>query len=265
MRLRGFLIMLCMVVFSLQAVAQIDYHPLLKEGKVWNIYYSNYSRSFELNFCVKVLGDTIVDNEQCYKATSETIDIATGNVISKGGGVVVLLEKDRKVYERRNDIWRFLYDFNLQQGDVKVINDVSKQEVLAIDGVEVNGKTFRRMTLKETYAYYGDTVSVTGYWVEGVGSSFGLLSPDNWPAMGGTFYLESCFEDGECIFTAADFDKQGIDINTGVESLYNEQCTMNKGTQECTMNNVLFDLQGRRIQGSPKHGVYIQNGKKVMK
>jgi hypothetical protein len=28
---------------------------------------------------------------------------------------------------------------------------------------------------------------------------------------------------------------------------------------------VLYDLQGRRIQGSPKHGVYIQNGKKVMK
>lgn len=27
----------------------------------------------------------------------------------------------------------------------------------------------------------------------------------------------------------------------------------------------LFDLQGRRIQGEPKHGVYIRNGKKVMK
>ena len=27
----------------------------------------------------------------------------------------------------------------------------------------------------------------------------------------------------------------------------------------------LFDLQGRRIQGEPKHGVYIQNGKKVMR
>ena len=27
----------------------------------------------------------------------------------------------------------------------------------------------------------------------------------------------------------------------------------------------LFDLQGRPVQGSPKHGVYIQNGKKVMK
>jgi len=27
----------------------------------------------------------------------------------------------------------------------------------------------------------------------------------------------------------------------------------------------IFDLQGRPIQGSPKHGVYIQNGKKVMR
>ena len=43
---------------------------------------------------------------------------------------------------------------------------------------------------------------------------------------------------------------------TGIESMNNVQRTM---------NNVLYDLQGRRIQGSPKHGVYIQNGKKVMK
>lgn len=27
----------------------------------------------------------------------------------------------------------------------------------------------------------------------------------------------------------------------------------------------LFDLQGRRIQGEPQHGVYIRNGKKIMK
>ena len=214
MRLRGLLIMLWMVAFSLPTVAQTDYRPLLKEGKVWNMYYSNYSRSYEFNICVSVLGDTIVDDEQCYKVTSETKDIATGNVISKGGSIAVFLEKDRKVYERRNDIWRLLYDFNLQPGDVKVVNDATKQEVMAIDGVEVNGDTFRRMTLKETYVYNGDSVSVTGYWVEGVGSSFGLLSPDNWTAMDGTFYLESCIENGECIFSVSDFDKRGFDINT---------------------------------------------------
>ena len=30
-------------------------------------------------------------------------------------------------------------------------------------------------------------------------------------------------------------------------------------------NYQLFDLQGRPVQGSPKHGMYIQNGKKVMR
>jgi len=28
---------------------------------------------------------------------------------------------------------------------------------------------------------------------------------------------------------------------------------------------LIYDREGRRIQGEPKHGVYIQNGKKVMK
>ena len=34
---------------------------------------------------------------------------------------------------------------------------------------------------------------------------------------------------------------------------------------QVSTSDKLFDLQGRPIQGSPKHGVYIQNGKKVMR
>ena len=58
--------------------------------------------------------------------------------------------------------------------------------------------------------------------------------------------------------TTTEFDSSCVFVGeqTGIESMNNVQRTM---------NNVLFDLQGRRIQGSPKHGVYIQNGKKVMK
>ena len=252
-RLSAFVVLLMCFLGTIDASAS-DYHPLLKEGKVWNMYYSNYSRSYELTICVRIIGDTIVDNEQCYKATSETIDRATGNAISKGGSVAVFLEKDRKVFERRNDNWRLLYDFNLQQGDVSVVNDVTQQEVVAVDDVEVNEKSFRRMTLKETYVYKGDSVSVTGYWVEGVGSSFGLLLPNNWTAMDGPMYLESCYEDGECIFYATDFYKSG-------------DTTDIKATNHVhrTKNNVLFDLQGRRLNTEPKHGVYIQNGRKVMR
>ena len=112
-RLSAFMVLFMCFLGTIDASAS-DYHPLLKEGKVWNMYYSNYSRSYELTICVRIIGDTIVDNEQCYKATSETIDRATGNAISKGGSVAVFLEKDRKVFERRNDNWRLLYDFNLQ-------------------------------------------------------------------------------------------------------------------------------------------------------
>ena len=41
---------------------------------------------------------------------------------------------------------------------------------------------------------------------------------------------------------------------TGIVSMYNEQCTM---------NNEVFDLQGRKV-ANPKKGLYIMNGKKVM-
>ena len=42
---------------------------------------------------------------------------------------------------------------------------------------------------------------------------------------------------------------------TGIESMYNEKCTM---------NNEVFDLQGRRV-AQPVKGLYIVNGKKVIK
>ena len=42
---------------------------------------------------------------------------------------------------------------------------------------------------------------------------------------------------------------------TGIETMYNEKCTM---------NNEVFDLQGRRV-AQPVKGLYIVNGKKVIK
>ena len=100
-------------------------------------------------------------------------------------------------------------------------------------------------------------VEGVGYEQCGILGMFFGFTPSNYVR------FEACYEDGECIFTAADFYKPGI--NTGIESMYNGQDAKNNGMQEGTRNNVLFDLQGRPVQGTPKHGVYIQNGKKVMK
>ena len=43
-----------------------------------------------------------------------------------------------------------------------------------------------------------------------------------------------------------------------------ETTGINPSTAETTASQI-SDLQGRRVQGEPKHGVYVQNGKKVMK
>ena len=133
-----------------------------------------------------------------------------------------------------------------------------------IDYVTVNDRLFIRHNY--SFGYTGMIVTAVegvGYEQCGILGMFFGFTPSNYVR------FEACYENGECIFTAADFYKLGI--NTGIKSVNNEplgeqsETLATKGTQECTMNNVLFDLQGRRIQGSPKHGVYILNGKKVMK
>ena len=56
---------------------------------------------------------------------------------------------------------------------------------------------------------------------------------------------------------------------SGIQSMYNEplgehsETLATNGTQECTMNNEVYDLQGRRVTPTAK-GVYIKNGRKVV-
>ena len=40
---------------------------------------------------------------------------------------------------------------------------------------------------------------------------------------------------------------------------------MNHGPVPMILNPAIYDLQGRRIQGEPQKGLYIQNGKKILK
>ena len=49
-----------------------------------------------------------------------------------------------------------------------------------------------------------------------------------------------------------------VDNNTGIESMYDGQGTMNDG------QGTMYDLSGRRVD-SLKRGIYIVNGKKVIK
>ena len=60
--------------------AQDAYHPLLKVGKVWNCYHTNFR--YEYNMILTVEGDTIVDGDRCFKMSSKMVNQLTGDVLS---------------------------------------------------------------------------------------------------------------------------------------------------------------------------------------
>lgn len=47
--------------------------------------------------------------------------------------------------------------------------------------------------------------------------------------------------------------------------LNNDEAGISDASSPQNPQSATFDLQGRRIQGEPQHGVYIKEGKKVMK
>ena len=80
-------------------------------------------------------------------------------------------------------------------------------------------------------------------------------------------------ETGYCYCVDVDGDSVYIGTDNGVlvfsDGSFHWLCDTEAGVSEPTVNKSMssqtFDLQGRRLNTEPKHGVYIQNGKKVMR
>jgi hypothetical protein len=229
--------------------AEEAYRPMLEEGKQWSCYLGNSFREYRYNFYIK--GDTIVDEEKCFKMYADFTDMQTGNLISTSSGAY--LEKDRRVYLVTHQRKELLCDFNLKVGDKK---PGTNQQVIAIDSIYVQGVIYRRFHLTEPGEFEGEVEE--GYWVEGIGSSRGLLdTAPSWAATGGMHKLMACYENGVCIFTSEDF--KAAPITSCIKEASRPAITNSQRSSST------FDLQGRRINGEPKHGLYIRDGKKVIK
>ena len=92
-------------------------------------------------------------------------------------------------------------------------------------------------------------------WIEGVGHPGGPTRVWGAEVNDGRIYrLLSCYEDGKCIFTDGDFYKAG-----------ETDCIDHVNKKPLTVHSSTYDLQGRPILRSFKYGVFIQNGKKVVR
>lgn len=153
-------------------------------------------------------------------------------------------------YHRTNDGEIILYDYNMKIGDkycsVDGYEDISvvEKDVVTFE----DGAPRRRLKLSNNLIL-----------IEGIGciNSNGMLldylNPSNEYANNFTYLSEAY-----C-----------LDTRIYKNSLYKVFDMQNNRITQLTgklnMKAPLFDLQGRPVQGSPKHGVYIQNGKKVMR
>ena len=274
---KALLLLSMMLLAVLPSQAQEAYRPLLKDGKVWKELL--YSPTPEIEWTKYISGDTLIDGKTYYKmyrrGVSRYENELEGAVekIYPDEFFIALREEGSKVYMYLWQSDQLLYDFGMAEGDSLLEATYYWLKMGRTDTVSVGDRLFRRHRVTECHDLkYGWDLHMNGlpfpedqepiersegYWIEGVGSHKGPTSLYIWQGLEGVYSryskLLSCYEDGECIFTAEDFVAPPV-----VSSM------------EKTRNDVddkaasFYDLQGRRLSGQPaKKGIYIRGGRKI--
>ena len=223
-----------------------SYDRMLKEGKQWEYEHHLWNEGHTVSKVIYTLtGDTIIHEKSYYKLYKQEAD-------GKPEYKAALREEGGTVYGYwlKPDVEQRVIDFDPYYFSEETMDIYSHVDYVneEIDSMNVNGRVFVR------HKYWLNGVGPIRA-VEGVGfEDNGILGMNYGHFMSDYVRMVACYEDGECIFEASDFNKSGIDTEVKVVE-----------KRRYAGVDAIFDLQGRRILGLPKHGVYIQDGKKVMK
>ena len=231
------LIVAFLISIGLSSNAQ-EYKKMFKDGRVWN-YVINTDGEDDARITVTVVGDTIVNDKtkKKLKIDIEGIYYSTYNKWMFD----TAYEEDGKVYYGPDDL--MIMDFTKHKGYEFCIGlQITKE-----DSIEVRGVRYRRLVFDNGFAnkYFRK------YQVEGIGASCcSAILSINIPHCGGEItYLESCYDNGELIFSFDDFEAPAI---TGIAAVKPSASTDGKA----------YDLSGRRISQPAKNGIYIKDGRK---
>ena len=197
---------------------------MVTEGKRWNYihYYIDEDGEHRDPYSYVVKGDTII-NRTFYKKLWYQ-DEKTEKL------VCVLLEAGHEIFKKYdNSYLRSFFDFGREDfGRVftwkaELNGGNTNWMVYGVDTIEVNNRPFRRYTCLQKYSKENEKLTTIEYdgkgvwhdiWVEGVGSASSGIEDQNplhEPPVKTTSdytYFVSCYENGECIFTADDFNIQ---------------------------------------------------------
>ena len=231
--MRNFILSVFLAVMPALSFAQEVYNSFLEEGKVWSYNHYNYSKGDRLVTAFITKGDTVVDGVN-YKKIVDAENGRCGYVMREDAG---------KVYCRYHGGGEFLvYDFSLNVGDSFNAQGVSAT-VVAVDTIVVGGRAFRALDVRDS-----EVPNIPNWWVEGVGSMCGLDVGFQMP--GNSWNFVSCQLGDVVLFEQKDLSTLVVRTPT-----FNDTKTP----------SAIYDLQGRRLNGEPRSGVYIRDGKKYVK
>ncbi len=235
--------------------AQADYHPFIEVGKIW-----------------KSTITSIVPSEDVpnYRTTEETYTIGKDTLIQ--GRTCIGMERDRfqkryfyedgdKVYcyNTENERFYLIYDFGCQVGDRFTVVDAFSGtmrwwdenfftcSVRDVDTVKTkDGMELRRITL-EAEDVLGEHTTET--WIEGIGSVYGPLHN-----VGATLYMGASMTLDSC--TVSNHILYPFSTSTAIRAIDLTPLTR--------VETPIYDLSGRPV-ATPRRGIYIQGGRKVVK
>lgn len=238
-----FLLLLYVVLASSNTKAVIvetGFHLMLKEGKIWN--YSYQTTNGERRLSIEVKGDTVIKNHLCHKLYLHSTygswlygcyyeDNYPAQVwtyqmveICRNGDELTIEKKEADspvllyVFEGNMLSWHYANRGNLFmammesafRSHVPSLLQSSSHPIQLIhsDLINVGG----RLLAREHIAGNTTEGKKSETWVSGVGDSiWGIMKPDY--TKEGWIEFESCYEDGQCLFTRSDFSVAPLQLS----------------------------------------------------
>lgn len=267
-------LLLYMITVWLHLSAQTENHFVV-EGKVWHEFQKILGTEYE--HTRYMTGDTIINGEEYKKVYERSTRYQNGECeFLPDKYIFAMREENGRIYVcQLGSLKRLLYDFNLKVGDSLSYMEFYKTTVTSTDSIFVNGILRKRQWVTDEYYradeyeyFYGEewneevdgarVQTASSCWVEGIGSSTGLIADYFYPLNSAPLYrftvIKDCYEDGVCIFTEQDFSTESI--TSGIKFIQDSDVPQPS----------FYNLQGRRLSGQPQRGgVYIQNRRKILR
>jgi hypothetical protein len=202
---------------------------LLKSGRSWNILQVTYSPDMvhhdSATYFVKFDADTIINTHKychVFQATNAEFYNKTLNGYVREDSLVGLYFRDLQGKEG------LLYKYNLKVGDSVLITnkryaglDSVRYIVSGVDSVQLDGKYKKKYTMAEKHYEYMPEI-----WIEGIGSSLGILNC-GFVAAGAATRLLCSYDNNVLIYKNPNYQNCYYSTSTAIHSVKDSESGIN--------------------------------------